>query len=180
MDIRPATAGDAAGIAAVHTDSFLATYRHLPVTRRAAETGLAERVGLWERRLRREDRTTVVAAVGDRVVGFVHIGESPDPDEDRTGQVLSIHVSPGSRGNGIGTRLMAEAVAALEAGGYRHASLWVVADNQSARRFYERLGWDADGTSRREMLAVGDEEGDEVVVVRYRREFPVDTGRENP
>ncbi|MGH8873666.1 MAG: GNAT family N-acetyltransferase [Acidimicrobiia bacterium] len=172
VDIRPASHNDAEEIAAVHIGSFLATYSHLPRTRRAAEAGLAERVAVWTRRLKEPETgcTTFVATDGGRVCGFVHVGPSPDSDDDpgTTGQILSIHVEPEVTGGGIGSRLMARAMASLHAAGYTAATLWVVAENRRAGAFYERLGWRLDGARRREMLAVEGEEGDVVTVVRYR------------
>lgn len=177
-DVRRASHDDPAGIAAVHVRSFLATYPHLPRTRRAAETGLAEWATVWTRRLEEPEtgRFTLVATDAGRVCGFVHLGPTPDPDDDPriTGQILSIHVEPELTGQGIGARLMAEAVASLRDVGHRAATLWVVAENSRARAFYERLGWREDGATRREVLAIEGEEGDEVTVVRYRLDLGPD------
>jgi GNAT superfamily N-acetyltransferase len=178
-DIRPASTGDAAGIAAVHIRSWLAAYPHLPKTRRASEAGLARRVSFWSRRLQRPRTAgcaTFVATYGERVCGFVHLGPSPDPENDRrtSGQVLSIHVEPELTGGGIGARLMARAVSWLQDSGYTDATLWVVADNRRARSFYQKLGWRVDGARRRELLAVEGEDGDEVEVVRYRLDLAAD------
>jgi ribosomal protein S18 acetylase RimI-like enzyme len=171
-DSRPASGDDAGAVAAVHVRSWLATYSYLPMTRRAIEAGLPGRVELWTRRLKEHETgcSTFVATDSGSVCGFVYLGPSPDPDEDpdTTGQVLSIHVDPRMAGRGIGSRLMARAVASLRAAGYAAATLWVVAENRRARRFYEGLGWRVDGARRRELLALEMEEGDEVEVVRYR------------
>lgn len=178
-EIRPAAPDDAADIAEVHIRSFVATYPHHPATYASASTGLEERVQVWDRRLRQGERSTLVATAGDAVGGFVHLGPSPDRDADTaTAQVYSIHVDPDLTGRGVGERLMAEAIVSLLEGGYRVATLWVVADNRDARRFYERRGWRLDGAERREKLAVGDEKGDEVDVVRYRLELDVPEGEE--
>lgn len=170
VDIRTASPDDAVDIAAVHVGSFVATYPHFPATHRSASTGLAGTVTVWDRLLARPQpgRSTLVATDNGGVCGFVHLGPSPDGDPDATGHIFSIHVSPELTGQGVGGLLMSEAVASLTGAGFRSASLWVVADNLAARRFYERLGWVEEGPSRREVLAVGDEEGDEVEVVRYR------------
>jgi ribosomal protein S18 acetylase RimI-like enzyme len=114
------------------------------------------------------------------VRGFVLAGPTPDDDGDPTitGQVLSIHVDPGAAGRGIGARLMAQAEGSLRAEGYAAATLWVVAENRRARRFYERLGWHVDGARRREVLAIEGEEGDEVEVVRYRLDLDPDVVRQ--
>lgn len=170
--IRPAVPDDAADIAAVHVRSFVAAYSHLPRTRHSAAIGLTDRVSEWRRRLEMADRVTLVATDGRRIDGFAHLGSSPDGDAGgETGHVFSIHVDPDQTGHGTGERLMVAAAASLTTHGYRCATLWVVADNDRARRFYQRLGWTTDGASRREHLAVGDEDGDEVEVVRYRRDL---------
>ena len=36
----------------------------------------------------------------------------------------------------------------LERRGFRNATLWVLASNDRARRFYEREGWEADGATK--------------------------------
>ena len=175
VDLRPAFPSDACAIAAVHADSLLATYPHLPISRRSVETGRAAREALWASRLREPSsgQSTVVAVYGDQVCGFVYLGPSPDSDNDpaAVGQILSIHVSPTLTGRGVGARLMSAAIAGLVAEARNAITLWVVADNDGARRFYERLGWRQDGGSRREILAVGHGEGDLVEVVRYRRDL---------
>ena len=58
---------------------------------------------------------------------------------------------------------MAAALAALRAGGFVSASLWVLEDNPRARRFYEREGWTLDGERREEEFL-----GAPVTEVRYR------------
>ena len=52
----------------------------------------------------------------------------------------------------------------LAALGYRAAVLWVLPENQRARRLYERTGWQADGAERTEELR-----GLVLSEVRYRR-----------
>lgn len=47
-------------------------------------------------------------------------------------------------------------------------TLWVVDTNLRAREFYEARGFRLDGARRKEVLALGTPEGDQVDVVRYR------------
>lgn len=175
FDLRPAVAGDAAAIAAVHRDSFLATYPHFPITRRSAETDVAAWKALWAGRVREPGpgQSTLIAIDEEQIRGFVYFGPSPDADADpaTVGQVLSIHVSSDMTRQGVGTLLMKAAIAGLGGDANTAITLWVVADNDGARRFYERLGWRQDGGRRREILAVGDGEGDLVEVIRYRRDL---------
>lgn len=170
VEIREADATSAPDIAAIHVRSWVATYGRTP-TERGSEGDIAHRAQIWERRLGdREGKARVALGVSDDVVvGFVYYGLSPDLDHDpdTTGQVHSVHVDPGSTGQGIGRRLLQHAVDSFRDAGYELATLWVVAGNHRSRRFYERLGWLPDGSRRWEDLAVEGEEGERVEVVRY-------------
>ena len=55
-------------------------------------------------------------------------------------------------GTGVGAALMRQALADMRARGYRAALLWVLDANDRARRFYERFGWQPDGTVKEEQL----------------------------
>lgn len=60
----------------------------------------------------------------------------------------SMYVRPAAWGTGAADELHAAALAELRARGVDRARLWVLEQNGRARRFYERHGWRADGTSR--------------------------------
>jgi GNAT superfamily N-acetyltransferase len=63
-------------------------------------------------------------------------------------ELYAIHVDPAYLGTGVGRALMADALPRL---GDR-AVLWVLEQNARARRFYERGGWEFDGTTREEPM----------------------------
>ena len=66
-----------------------------------------------------------------------------------TGEWLNgMYVRPEAWGTGVAAELHDRAVEALRANGVERARLWVLEHNDRARRFYERRGWAADGTSR--------------------------------
>jgi len=63
---------------------------------------------------------------------------------------LGITVKAGRRGQGIGTRLMQQAIEwAKESGVVKRVQLEVVAENVEARELYERLGFVAEGLRKR-------------------------------
>ena len=64
------------------------------------------------------------------------------------GWLEALYVRPRAWGGGLARRLHAAAVEELERRGGERARLWVLEGNERARRFYERHGWRADGTSR--------------------------------
>lgn len=178
VEIRAADSGDAPAIAELHIRSFRTAYVHLPLTRRSAESGLEGRVAFWENRLHGAQGRTLVAEQGGAVIGFIHFGASPDDDAEETiGHVFSVHVDPLLTGRGVGRQLVEAAVRALADDGYLSVTLWAVGDNEQARRFYTGLGWRTDGAARTEKLSVGEEEGDEVEVVRFLLDLvPVSEG----
>jgi GNAT superfamily N-acetyltransferase len=60
----------------------------------------------------------------------------------------ALYLRPPAWGTGLAVVLHDLAVAELRAHGVGEARLWVLEQNDRARRFYERLGWRTDGTSR--------------------------------
>jgi ribosomal protein S18 acetylase RimI-like enzyme len=85
------------------------------------------------------------------VVGFSSLGPSRDPDADAhaVGEIETIYLDPQAFGTGDGDVLMDATRAALVAGGYGSATLWMLETNDRARRFYLRHGWRLDGASKR-------------------------------
>jgi GNAT superfamily N-acetyltransferase len=64
------------------------------------------------------------------------------------GEVHTIYLDPAVWGTGAGAALLDAALDEMRAAAYRSATLWTLGTNERARRFYERRGWRADGTSK--------------------------------
>ena len=173
--IRAARVDEARTIAEIHVRAWLWAYRDLlppvvlaglSVERRAVFwhgwlTGAAPRRQLW------------LASQRERVVGFVAAGPSRDPDaEADTGEIYAVYLEPDVVGTGVGRSLCGRAVERLPHDGFRVATLWVLATNARARRFYEQGGWRADGALKTEEQA-----GVALHEVRYRLPLP---GRLSP
>lgn len=91
-------------------------------------------------------------------------GAAPTTDDlAGQGELAAIYVHPRWQGQGVGHLLMTTAVRELAAA-FDRAGLWVLEGNQSARRFYERHGWRADGVCK--MAEIG---GAQLPEVRYVR-----------
>ena len=147
--IREATPDDARAIAEVHVAAWRWAYRDdLPA---AFLDGLTvdEREHEWREWLTSDERAgTLVAQEGGDLVGFCSFGPSRDEGAAQwTAEVLTIYLSEGVVGRGIGRELFAFASDRLREIGYRRATLWVMASNDRSRRFYERAGWSWDGTT---------------------------------
>jgi ribosomal protein S18 acetylase RimI-like enzyme len=77
-----------------------------------------------------------VATVGGEVVGTVLCGH-----DGRRGILRHLAVKPAFRGCGIGSALAARCLAALASHGIRKCNLYVMRDNRSGMRFWERKGY---------------------------------------
>jgi GNAT superfamily N-acetyltransferase len=113
------------------------------------EWGHADREGsvaAWAESLRRRTRrdgvpTTFVALDGDRLLGSVTVTDHDMPGHPRYGElhpwIAGTLVHPDARGRGVGTALMRHAARQAAAWGVPRLHLYT----ESARGFYERLGW---------------------------------------
>ncbi len=165
MEIRSAVSLDAEGIARVHTQSWQHAYRGVLSAEYLDALHWEQRYGMWNAALAEPtspDKSIFVAVDTDGVVaGFASIGLTRDDDLRAHGffELYTIYVAPASWRCGIGTMIMNSAldVVPTTAPG---VTLWVLAENERGRRFYERHGFAFDGTSK--VSPVGDRELEEV------------------
>jgi CubicO group peptidase (beta-lactamase class C family) len=141
--LRPGSAGDAEGLAEVFIAAWREGYPGI-VDDEILESLDHDTIAGWLAAEVAASATTVVAEAADRrVVGFIRFGE--DPEGSLNGYVHSLYVHPRAGGRGVGRRLLAHALAALEAAGYPAVRLWVFEANERARRFYAAAGFVPDG-----------------------------------
>ncbi|WP_029289093.1 GNAT family N-acetyltransferase [Cellulomonas sp. HZM] len=166
VSIRTATAADAAAIAAVHVRSWQEAYAGIVPADYLDSLDAAARTEKWAGYLERGPQDGVrtwVALASERVLGFASVGPSRDEDASRGDrEVYSIYLDPGTWGHGVARDLMRTVVA--EVGDKTRITLWVLADNERARHFYRRHGFQADGVERIDEVG-----GADLLEVRYRR-----------
>jgi GNAT superfamily N-acetyltransferase len=161
MDVRKATAADARAIETIRVSGWRTAYRHVfPANELDAMPIDSSR---WAMRLETPPPgwTSCVAVRDGAVVGFSSVG--PSRDERGIGELYALYVDPEHWSTGAGLALMTQAEIQL-ASEYTEATLWVLADNPRARRFYERAGWAADGAQKAE-----ERWGVRAPEVRYRK-----------
>jgi len=129
VTVRDAVPADAAALAAMFVRS-----------RAAAMPGLREPypeadVARWLAGVLMRQHRVRVAASGDDPVGY--IGHGRDPDHGA--MVFHLYLDPAWRRQGIGSSLLAEAIAAQDA----PLSLFCFARNAGGRAFYETQGFRA-------------------------------------
>lgn len=172
VQIRAATVSDAGALATVHVRTWQAAYRgQVPQDYLDGLDPAGRRAG-WEERLRDGldpgDRLVLEHGTAG-VIGFAIVSASRDLDADPrvVGEVRAIYVLPAHWGRGGGAMLMSAGLRRLAEAGFRCATLWVLAANQRARRFYEAGGWRADGA-----VKTDDSRGFPLEEVRYRLSPP--------
>jgi RimJ/RimL family protein N-acetyltransferase len=143
VTVRAARAEDARAIAEVHVRTWQAAYRHLFPAEFLDQLSVDEREARWRGWL--EDGTGIwVAVEDDAVVGFAAAG--PSRTEEIAAELYAIYVLLEHWRSGAAHELMSAVTTWFRDKGYTSAMLWVLADNPRARRFYEREGWQFDGT----------------------------------
>ncbi len=129
---------DADLLAAVHAETVNFAYASF-FPPASASPSIGQHRATWVDRLADPTSTAFVACHQREPVGTVMI--RADPDFHGVGQIVGLHVIPSSWGRGIGGALHDHSLLALQAGGYRHAGLWVIAQNKRARELYDSRGW---------------------------------------
>jgi GNAT superfamily N-acetyltransferase len=147
IEVRPAIAADARGIAEVHVKSWQEAYAHLVPADALARLSVDQRERRWNEILLSTETTIYVATDGDRVIGFASVGPARDDDRPRPLELQSIYVLAAHHGSGAGQLLLDGVLAGAP------ASLWVADDNPRARAFYARNGFVPDGATKVGLLA---------------------------
>ena len=184
MVIRAGSAADAAQIAGGAAGSWFGAYTGIIADE------IIDRVTALDdgARVRQSFRTRpwqrMIVAVPDRttsragIVGYAAFGPetdvlgapwphplSTDGEERRVAELYALYVRPAWWSTGTGRALMDRVLARSVAAGYSSVTLWVLRDNQRARRFYERAGFAPDGATN-VLTGLGD-----VLELRYRQQL---------
>lgn len=155
MVYRDAVVEDGPGIAQVWVAAWQAAYAGLMPAAYLESLNADLALPAFERSLR-DGLSSLVAELDGGIVGFTAYGDSRDADAAAgTGEVIAINLHPAQWRRGRGRELLGHTLRRLERRGCQDASLWVLHGNANARRFYEALGWKADGAEKRDDKLTG-------------------------
>jgi diaminopimelate decarboxylase len=144
VTIRTATPRDA--------DGFLSLYRGVVAEERYLRTERVLRsvreTRRWFRGSRTSDQVFLVAAEGDRIVGWISITREQYP-VIRHVATFGMAVAADRRGRGIGAAMLAEALRWGRDVGVEKVELSVFPDNRRAQVLYRRFGFVEEGRLRR-------------------------------
>lgn len=161
--LRPATIDDADQIARLHVMGWKQGYRSLLPD--AYLDAIDEQAGIdrWRHGLANPSELQILVACGSdgRPVGFTSIGYCFDDDADGRWELWDLWVDAELRSQGIGAQLVAAALALAPPG--VDVTVWVLAANTRAQRFYESTGAVRDNRARRSV-----DQGVEIRDLRWR------------
>ena len=141
MEIRPARAGDAAGVAAIYNAGIrerTSTFE----TRERVPDELAERIGL-------QRHPFLVAELDGRVAGWAATSEYSGRDVYAGVAECSVYVDPALRGRGLGTALLASLADEAARRGFHKLIGKLFATNEASMRLVARNGFRTVGTHLR-------------------------------
>jgi len=150
MNVRPAVASDARGIATVHVQSWQSAYRGIVPAEVLDAMSIDTRENVWRESIAQDRCELWVAETDSRIVGWTAFGPSRDPGAGpEMGELEAIYVLPEFWATGTGRALWLVTRRRLIERGFSAATLWVLADNARAIRFYSAAGFTPNPTSEK-------------------------------
>ena len=142
MIIRSAVPEDAPGLTKVRQQGWLFAYRGLMPDAILDQMDGEKETRRWKEKIAQPPVNSYLLCVEiDReVVGFCAGGKNRDADDVYDGEIYALYVLPDRHNQGIGRALVKMGMDWLRDRGYRQMLIWVLRDNQKARRFYEAVG----------------------------------------
>jgi ribosomal protein S18 acetylase RimI-like enzyme len=170
LEIRGVTRDDAPAIADIRVRGWQAAYRGQLDDALLDEMSADQDTERWRAHLSAPPPGWhgFIAERDGTPLGFVTCGLSRDSGAGLgVGEIYAIYVRPEDIGTGAGRALLERAIRALAEDGLEELTLWVLATNHPAQRFYRMAGFELDGAAKRDEL-----ERFTMDEIRFRRRLP--------
>jgi ribosomal protein S18 acetylase RimI-like enzyme len=142
MQISHAALEDAHAVAVIHVSAWQAAYRGIVPSDYLDGLSVEKREASWRAAIAGNDLHLLVAKLNDHIVGWVAFGACRDAGAATThGEIWAIYVAPAHWSCGVGRAHWLAARTALVQLGFKNVSLWVLAANARAIRFYLGVGF---------------------------------------
>ena len=166
VEYRNATVSHARELAELGAATFTDTFGHLYQPGDLAIFLQNHSVEAWEKELSDPAFEVRVAEKDGRMVGYAKIGPPHLPFEPRgeAAELRQLYVIEEMKGQGVAHALIDWVIDQARRRRADHLYLSVFTENHRARRFYEKLGFEAEGTYH---FMVGDH-ADEDIVMRLK------------
>lgn len=140
--LRPMQADDADAVAFLHATSWRSAYRGIVPDSFLDNDVFADRQAVWRERLQTSPAASAFGVVAEdesgRMIGFAYVLPGHDPVYGTL--VDNLHVHPELKGGCIGRKLLQAVVHELGPDHAQPLHLWVLDQNEAAKRFYARMG----------------------------------------
>ncbi|MDE7431799.1 MAG: GNAT family N-acetyltransferase [Lachnospiraceae bacterium] len=97
--------------------------------------------GQWVSNLEKADLNTLIMIEDDTYIGTSSFCKSRFAHLEGFGEIVSIYFLPDYIGRGYGKQMLKAVICELAKLGYQDIFLWVLEENYSARKFYEKFGF---------------------------------------
>ena len=160
---RAATVADAPALSVLGAQTFTDTFGHLY---RPADLAIFlenHAIATWEKELSDPAFAVRVAELDGKMVGYAKLGPPHLPFEPRgeAAELRQLYVIEEMKGQGVAHALIDWVIERARDRRADHLYLSVFTDNHRARRFYEKLGFEAEGTYH---FMVGSHADDDIVM----------------
>lgn len=140
IHIQQASVENSAAIASVHVTSWLAAYDKIVPASVLDAQSVEKQEAFWQKALnQRCDNVFVAITPSNEVVGWVSFG--PSRKNTTTGEIYAIYIRPDHYRSGIGSSLWRTVYPRLQTAGFSSVIALVITNNNTARKFYERIGF---------------------------------------
>ena len=97
--------------------------------------------GRWANSINKIGMNNLVVIENGNIIGTASFCKSRWEQYSNYGEIVSIYFLPAYMGKGYGQHLLKKCIEELNGLGYDNILLWVLEENQRARRFYEKNGF---------------------------------------
>jgi ribosomal protein S18 acetylase RimI-like enzyme len=135
---RWSTAEDGRGLAEVHRAAWRYAYAGI-IPGVTLERMIARRGPAWWGRMHDRGFRALVIDCDGLLAGYATLGRGRAPGP-ASGEIYELYIRPECQGCGLGRRLFAAARRNLRAHGLQRLTVWALAENTIALRFYRAMG----------------------------------------
>ena len=147
--IRKALPEDAYDRSACHVSSWRSAYKGIVPDEYLNDLSVEKGAEKFRQtNLNNPDFLYYCATYDNKIIGNLVIGKSREEDKPDAGEICGIYLIEEFWGKGYGKTMMDYAIDKLKCMGYNEIILWVLEENDRARRFYEKCNFVFDGTKR--------------------------------
>jgi ribosomal protein S18 acetylase RimI-like enzyme len=139
IGVRRATAKDVEAIAGVHDEAWRLAYNGIIPGANLERMVMRRGPAWWAKAIDRRAAVLVIE-VGGLVCGYATVGPTRMRMLPYAGEVYEIYLKPEFQGLGFGRHLFDAARGELKRYGLKSFAVRVLRDNETAQRFYRRMG----------------------------------------